>query len=64
MYYFVRVAALNNKSKFKLQAFKAFGPVRVEWPGKESANPTPRGYLYIAFEDETRVKASIFIFRR
>jgi len=39
-----------------MQAFKAFGPVRVEWPGKESANPTPRGYLYIAFEDETRVK--------
>ena len=36
--------------------------MRVEWPGKEEANPPPRGYLYIAFEDETRVKASIIIF--
>ena len=32
-----------------------FGPVRVEWPGRESASP-PRGYLYIVFEDEDRVK--------
>jgi len=38
-----------------VQAFMEFGPVRVEWPGRESASP-PRGYLYIVFEDEDRVK--------
>jgi len=38
-----------------IQAFIEFGPVRVEWPGKET-NPTPKGYLYIVFEDEDRVK--------
>jgi len=38
-----------------IQAFNKFGPVRVEWPGREN-NPTPKGFLYIAFEDEARVK--------
>jgi len=38
-----------------IQAFNKFGPVRVEWPGREN-NPTPKGFLYIAFEDEVRVK--------
>ena len=38
-----------------MKAFIEFGPVRVEWPGREAASP-PRGYLYIVFEDEDRVK--------
>jgi len=38
-----------------MQAFMEFGPVRVEWPGKDN-NPTPKGYLYIVFEDEDRIK--------
>jgi len=38
-----------------LQAFIEFGPVRVEWPGREASAP-PKGYLYIVFEDEERVK--------
>jgi len=38
-----------------IQAFIDFGPVRVEWPGREASSP-PRGYLYIVFEDEDRVK--------
>ena len=27
----------------------------MEWPGKET-DPTPKGYLYIVFEDESCVK--------
>ncbi|XP_023331326.1 uncharacterized protein LOC111703576 [Eurytemora carolleeae] len=38
-----------------IQAFIEFGPVRVEWPGRDAASP-PRGYLYIVFEDEDRVQ--------
>ena len=29
--------------------------MRVEWPGREASAP-PKGYLYIVFEDEERVK--------
>ncbi|XP_013408606.1 cytoplasmic polyadenylation element-binding protein 1 isoform X2 [Lingula anatina] len=31
-------------------AFKPFGPIRIEWPGKD-------GYVYILFENEKAVKA-------
>ncbi|XP_033226798.1 cytoplasmic polyadenylation element-binding protein 1 isoform X2 [Belonocnema kinseyi] len=36
-------------------AFKQFGPIRIEWPGKEQ--PTQKGYVYIIFESEKQVKA-------
>jgi len=39
-----------------LQSFKQFGNVKVEWPGRGSqTNSTPKGYVYIVFENETSV---------
>jgi len=38
-----------------VQSFCEFGPVRVEWPGRDATSP-PRGYLYLIFEDEGSVK--------
>uniref|UniRef100_UPI00358E7F84 cytoplasmic polyadenylation element-binding protein 1-like isoform X3 n=1 Tax=Myxine glutinosa TaxID=7769 RepID=UPI00358E7F84 len=47
-----------------LGAFRAFGPVSVEWPGKEGKHPrfppkgmVPKGYVYLLFESETGVRA-------
>ena len=36
-------------------AFRPFGPIRIEWPGKEGSN-VPKGYLYIIFEHERQVR--------
>nr|CAD7266255.1 unnamed protein product [Timema shepardi] len=33
-------------------AFKQFGGIHVEWPGKEQAASQPKGYVYIIFESE------------
>ncbi len=44
--------------------FKQFGPIRVEWPGREAAfAPSgsiqmPRGYLYVIFESDKQVGLS------
>ncbi|XP_060524782.1 cytoplasmic polyadenylation element-binding protein 1 isoform X2 [Cylas formicarius] len=40
-----------------VQTFKPFGPIKVEWPGKERDASQPRGYVYIIFESEKSVKA-------
>uniref|UniRef100_A0A336M2K5 CSON007073 protein n=1 Tax=Culicoides sonorensis TaxID=179676 RepID=A0A336M2K5_CULSO len=40
-----------------VQIFKQFGPIRVEWPGKEQQASQPKGYVYIIFESEKQVKA-------
>ncbi|XP_063906993.1 cytoplasmic polyadenylation element-binding protein 1 isoform X2 [Zophobas morio] len=40
-----------------IQAFKQFGLIRVEWPGKEKQVSQPKGYVYIIFESEKNVKA-------
>ncbi|EEZ97724.1 oo18 RNA-binding protein [Tribolium castaneum] len=40
-----------------IQAFKQFGPIRVEWPGKEKQISQPKGYVYIIFESEKNVRA-------
>lgn len=40
-----------------MQTFKQFGPIRVEWPGKERQATQPKGYVYIVFESEKNVKA-------
>ncbi|CAG9853781.1 unnamed protein product [Phyllotreta striolata] len=40
-----------------IQTFKPFGPIRVEWPGKDKAASQPKGYVYIIFESEKNVKA-------
>lgn len=37
-------------------AFKPFGNVRIEWPGKDNA-AVPKGYLYIIFEHEKQVRS-------
>ncbi|EEB17475.1 Cytoplasmic polyadenylation element-binding protein, putative [Pediculus humanus corporis] len=39
------------------QVFRVFGPIRVEWPGKEQQATQPKGYVYIIFESEKQVKA-------
>ena len=41
-------------------AFKPFGNVRIEWPGKDNA-AVPKGYLYIIFEHEKQVSAIIAV---
>lgn len=40
-----------------IQTFKPFGPIRVEWPGKDKAASQPKGYVYVIFESEKNVKA-------
>lgn len=39
-----------------VQTFKPFGPIQVEWPGRESSPSTPKGYVYVIFEQEASVK--------
>lgn len=38
-----------------IQAFRPFGNIRIEWPGKETSC-VPKGYLYIIFEHEKQVR--------
>ncbi|KAL1132263.1 hypothetical protein AAG570_010220 [Ranatra chinensis] len=40
-----------------VQAFSKFGSIKVEWPGKDQAANQPKGYVYIIFEAEKKVKA-------
>jgi cytoplasmic polyadenylation element-binding protein len=40
-----------------IQTFKQFGPMKVEWPGKDKAANQPKGYVYIIFESEKNVRA-------
>lgn len=40
-----------------IQTFKQFGPIRVEWPGKDKQASQPKGYVYIIFESEKNVRA-------
>lgn len=40
-----------------VKTFKPFGPIRVEWPGKEKQACQPKGYVYIIFESEKQVKS-------
>ncbi|XP_076250696.1 polyadenylation element binding protein orb [Rhynchophorus ferrugineus] len=39
-----------------VQAFRQFGPIKVEWPGKERHASQPKGYVYIIFESEKNVR--------
>lgn len=36
-------------------AFKMYGPIRIEWPGKDNST-IPKGYLYVIFENDKQVK--------
>jgi len=38
-----------------IAAFRPFGPIRIEWPGKEGSS-IPKGYLYVIFEHERQVR--------
>lgn len=40
-----------------VQTFKPFGPIRVEWPGKDKQATQPKGYVYVIFESEKDVKS-------
>ncbi|XP_061705402.1 cytoplasmic polyadenylation element-binding protein 1 [Cydia pomonella] len=46
-----------------LQALRPFAPVRVEWPGREAGTPL-RGFGYVTFESERRVRALLAASRR
>ena len=35
-------------------AFKMYGPIRIEWPGKDNST-IPKGYLYVIFENDKQV---------
>ena len=39
-----------------VQAFRQFGPIRIEWPGKDNSPSPPKGYVYVIFEQEKNVK--------
>jgi cytoplasmic polyadenylation element-binding protein len=39
-----------------VSAFEQFGPVKVEWPGRENSPARAKGYAYIIFEEEQQVK--------
>ena len=39
-----------------IQAFRPYGNIRIEWPGKDSSS-IPKGYLYIIFEHEKQVRS-------
>ncbi|XP_063367404.1 cytoplasmic polyadenylation element-binding protein 1 [Cydia amplana] len=46
-----------------LQALRPFAPLRVEWPGREAGAPL-RGFGYVTFESERRVRALLAASRR
>ena len=39
-----------------IQAFRPYGNIRIEWPGKDTSC-VPKGYLYIIFEQERQVRS-------
>ncbi|XP_006629001.2 cytoplasmic polyadenylation element-binding protein 1a isoform X2 [Lepisosteus oculatus] len=42
-----------------ISTFRVFGPLSVEWPGKDGKHPRcpPKGYVYLVFESEKSVRA-------
>ena len=38
-----------------ISTFKQFGPIKIEWPGKNQTSSQPKGYVYIVFESEKQV---------
>jgi len=39
-----------------LRTFRAYGNVKIDWPGKEDNPPAPKGYAYLIYENERQVK--------
>lgn len=42
-----------------ISTFSGYGPLTVEWPGKDGKHPRcpPKGYVYLVFENEKSVRA-------
>lgn len=43
-----------------IEAFSTFGPIKIQWPGKENRNnsyPPKAGYVYVIFDSEKHVKS-------
>ncbi|XP_034015946.1 cytoplasmic polyadenylation element-binding protein 1-like isoform X4 [Thalassophryne amazonica] len=42
-----------------INTFSSYGPLSVEWPGKDGKHPRcpPKGYVYLVFENEKSVRA-------
>lgn len=42
-----------------IATFSSYGPLNVEWPGKDGKHPRspPKGYVYLIFENEKSVRA-------
>ncbi|XP_026175839.1 cytoplasmic polyadenylation element-binding protein 1 [Mastacembelus armatus] len=42
-----------------INTFSGYGPLTVEWPGKDGKHPRcpPKGYVYLVFENEKSVRA-------
>ncbi|CAG7721653.1 unnamed protein product [Allacma fusca] len=40
-----------------LRTFRAYGNVKIDWPGKEDNPSAPKGYAYLIYENERQVKA-------
>ncbi|KAJ4946799.1 hypothetical protein JOQ06_008845 [Pogonophryne albipinna] len=42
-----------------INTFSGYGPLSVEWPGKDGKHPRcpPKGYVYLVFENEKSVRA-------
>ena len=45
-----------------VSAFEQFGPVKVEWPGRDQSPTRAKGYAYVVFEEEQQVSDSKVIF--
>ena len=43
--------------KCLVQAFRTYGNIRIEWPGKGSSLSPPKGYLYVVFDSDHAVAA-------
>ena len=45
-----RWKALNFRLKGQIPTNRQFGPIRIEWPGKDNSPSPPKGYVYIIFD--------------
>ena len=48
----LQVARIYNflEGKKALYCTRQFGPIRIEWPGKDNSPSPPKGYVYIIFD--------------
>lgn len=46
-----------------MNAFKQFGEIQVEWPGKDQGVSQTKGFCYIILESEKQVKYFFLFFK-